>query len=126
MTVTDPLTPHPTQVMVLTDPVTPPPPNRDERPLIAKFLFPVPLESGATAPLASPMQREHDKSRETKSCRIVNISDFTCIRLHRRIQKMYEMSTDVVEGYGSFYSDKNGKPLPQETVDKIMQLSQPH
>jgi hypothetical protein len=32
------------------------------------------------------------------------------------------MSTDVVEGYGTFYYDKYGKPLPQETVDKIMHL----
>jgi hypothetical protein len=30
------------------------------------------------------------------------------------------MSTDVVEGYSTFYFDKHGKPLPQETVDKIM------
>ncbi len=105
----------------MTDPVTPPP-KRDDRPDIAKLLFLVPPESAVTAPLASPMQREHDESRETKSCRILNISNVTCIRLRRRIQKMYEMSTDVVEGYGTFYFDKLGKPLPQETVDKIMHL----
>jgi hypothetical protein len=32
------------------------------------------------------------------------------------------MSTDVVEGYSTFYFDKHGKPLSQETVDKIMLL----
>ena len=50
----------------------------------------------------------------------MNISDYTRIRLRRRIQKIYEMSTDVVEGYSTFYFDKHGKPLSQETVDKIM------
>ncbi len=32
------------------------------------------------------------------------------------------MSTEVVEGYSTFYYDKYSKPLPQETVDKIMLL----
>ena len=74
------------------------------------------------AHLPSPMQREHNESRATKSCQILNISDVTRIRLHRRIQKIYEMSTDVVEGYRTFYFNKHGKLLPQETVDKIMHL----
>jgi len=104
------------------DPVTPPPPQRDYRPVIAKLLFPVPPQSAETAPLSSPMQREHDHSRKTQSRRIVNISDYTRIRLRRRIQKIYEMSIDVVEGYSTFYFDKHGKRLPQETVDKIMLL----
>ena len=68
------------------------------------------------------MQREHDESHATKSRRILNISDVTRIRLRRRIQKIYEMSTNVVEGYGTFFYDKYGKPLPKETVDKIMYL----
>jgi len=59
--------------------------------------------SAATARLPSPMQREHDKDRETKSCQIVNISDITHIRLHCRIQKIYDMLTHVIEGYGTFY-----------------------
>ena len=111
-----------TRTMSNDDPVTPPPPQRDDRPVIAKLLFPVPPQSAETAPLSSPMQREHDHSRKTQSRRIVNISDYTRIRLRRRIQKIYEMSTDVVEGYSTFYFDKHGKPLPQETVDKIMLL----
>ena len=75
--------------------------------------------SAATARLPSPMQREHDKDRDTKSRRIVNISDITRIRLRRRIQKIYEMLEDVKEGYGTFYKNKHGNPLPKETVDKI-------
>ena len=78
--------------------------------------------SAATARLPSPMQREHDKDRDTKSRRIVNISDITRIRLHRRIQKIYDMLTHVVEGYGTFYYNKHGNSLPQETVDKIICL----
>jgi predicted mannosyl-3-phosphoglycerate phosphatase (HAD superfamily) len=68
------------------------------------------------------MQREHDKDRDTKSRRIVNISDITRIRLRRRIQKIYEMLEDVKEGYGTFYKNKHGNPLPKETVDKITGL----
>jgi len=80
--------------------------------------------SAATVPLPSPMQREHDKDRDTKSRRIVNISDITRVRLRRHIKKIYKMSTHVIEGYGTYYYNKHGKPLPQETVDKIMCLYQ--
>ena len=52
----------------------------------------------------------------------MNISDLTRICLRRRVQKIYDMSTDVIEGYGTYYYDKHGKPLPQDTVDKIMLL----
>ena len=107
----------------MTDPVTTPPTKPDDgHPDIAKLLFPAPPDSAGTARHPSLMQCEHDESRATKSCRILNISDVTRIRLRRRIQKIYEMSTDVVEGYGTFYYDQHGKPLPQETVDKIMHL----
>jgi len=68
------------------------------------------------------MQREHAKDHETKSRPIVNISDITRIHLRPRIQKIYDMLTHVIEGYDTFYYDKHGHPLPQETVDKIMCL----
>ncbi len=32
------------------------------------------------------------------------------------------MSTAVVEGYSKFYEEQHNKPLPQETIDKIMLL----
>ena len=100
----------------MTDPASTPPTKPDDgRPDIAKLLFPVhTADSAGTA-------REHDGSRATKLRRRI-ISDVTRIRLRRRIQKIYEMSTDVVEGYGTFYYNQHGKPLPQETVDKIMHL----
>jgi len=95
-----------------TDPTSPP---------LASFDTVV-THSAATARLPSPMQREHDKDRDTKSRQIVNISDITRICLYRCIQKIYNMSTHVVEGYGTFYYNKHGNLLPQETVDKIMCL----
>ena len=101
------------------DPDTPPLPSPPKR----KALFPVAppsASSTSTAPLPSPMQRKHDKDRETKSRRF--ISDLTRVRLRRRIQKIYQMATDVIDGYGDEYYNKHDKPLPQEAVDKIMLL----
>ncbi len=49
----------------------------------------------------------------------MNISDITRIRLRHCIQKIYDMSTNVVEGYDTFYYNKYGNPPPLETVDKI-------
>jgi hypothetical protein len=59
---------------------------------------------------------------ETKPHRIVNISDITRIRLRRHIKKIKDMSTSVVDGYGTFYLNKHGVTLLQETVEKIMLL----
>jgi hypothetical protein len=66
------------------------------------------------------MQRKHDNDRETKSRRF--ISDLPRVRLRRRIQKIYQMATIVVDGYGDEYYNKHDKPLPQETVNKKMLL----
>ena len=57
-----------------------------------------------------------------KPHRIGNISDITRIRLRRRIKKIKDMSTSVVDGYGTFYLNKHGVALPQETAEKIMLL----
>jgi hypothetical protein len=111
--------------MTLSDRHTPPipsPPKRnsnvgDDRSPIATALFPVPPPSAdSTAPLSSPMQHQHDHDRETLSRRIVPISDITRLRLRCHIQKIYQMATDVVDGYGDEYYNKHGRPLPQETV----------
>jgi hypothetical protein len=106
----------------LTDPTTPPSAKRIDCPNNTKSFDTVVPHSAATASLPPPMQREHDNYRETKSCWVVNISDITRIRLRCRIKKIYDMSTSVVEGYGTFYYNKHGNPLPQETVDKIMHI----
>ena len=62
------------------------------------------------------MQLQHDYDLETKSGRLVAISDITRLRLRCHIQKIYQMATDVVDGYGDEYYNKHGRPLPQETV----------
>ncbi len=68
------------------------------------------------------MQHEHDNCRETKPRWIVTISDITRIRLCCHIKKINDMSTSVVDGYGTYYYNKHGNPLPHETADKIMNL----
>jgi len=93
------------RMAALTDPTSPP---------SASFDTVVP-HSAATVCLPSPMQREHDKDHETESRRIVNISDITRICLRHRIQKIYDMLTHVVEGYGTFYYNKDD----DDDVDNI-------
>jgi hypothetical protein len=42
--------------------------------------------------------------------------------LHCRIAKIKQISTNVVEGYGKFYEQRYGKPLPQDVINKIKLL----
>jgi hypothetical protein len=107
---------------VLTNHTTPPSAKRIDCPNNTKSFDTVILHSVATAPLPPPMQREHDNCCETKSRRIVNISDITRICSSCHIKKINDMLTSVVEGYGTFYYNKQGNPLLQETADKIMHL----
>jgi hypothetical protein len=106
----------------LTDPTTPPSTKRIDSQNSTQSLDTVVPHPAATSPLPSQMQRKHDQSCVTKSRRIANISDLTRIRLRCCIQKICNMLTNVVEGYGTFYYNKHGNPLPQETVPKIMRL----
>jgi hypothetical protein len=107
---------------VLTDPTTPPSAKRIDYPNNTKSSDTVVPHSAATVPLLPPMQREHDNCCETKPQQIVIISDITHIRLHCRIKKINDMSTSVVDGYGTYYYNKHGNLLPQETADKIIHL----
>jgi hypothetical protein len=61
----------------------------------------------------------HEKSRHIAS-------NILCIRLHRRIAKIKQMCTDVVEGYGKFYEQRYGKPLPQDVMNQIQLLYRHH
>jgi hypothetical protein len=106
----------------LTDPTTPPLAKRIDCPNNTKLFDTVVPHSAATVPLLPPMQHEHDNCCETKPQWIVNISDITRIRLCCRIKKINNMSTSAVDGYGTFYPNKYGVTLPQETTDKIMHL----
>ena len=103
---------------------TPPKKRIDEKNDAAPSPFRPPPGSDAskTAPLPSPIQRRHDSCRAANSRAMRTVTDLTRLRLRRRIQKIYQMATDVVDGYGNEYYNKHLKPLPQETIDKIMLL----
>ena len=45
-----------------------------------------------------------------------------CLRLRRRIEKIWQLSADVVEGYGKYYEKKYRRPLPYEVIIKIKTL----
>jgi hypothetical protein len=104
-------------VAAVADSTTPPLVNRIDCPNTTFLFNTVVPHSAATVPLLPPMQRP-----ETKPHRIVNISDITRIRLRLRIKKIKDMSSSVVDGYGTFYLNKHGVTLPQETAEKIMLL----
>ena len=55
-----------------------------------------------------------------KSCHIA--SNILCICLRCRIAKIKQMCTNVVEGYGNFYEQRYGKPLPQDVINQIQLL----
>ena len=99
------------------DPTTPPSVNRIDCPNNTFFFDTVVPHSAATVPLLPPMQ-----CLVKKPHRIGIISDISRIRLRRRIKKIKDMSTSVVDGYGTFYLNKHGVTLPQETAEKIMLL----
>jgi hypothetical protein len=107
-----------------TPPLPSPPPRQnvvEDRHCTAKFPVDFNPPSETTAPLPSPMQRRHDHDRVTKSRRFL-ISDLTCVRLCHRIQKIYQMATNVVDGFTIEYTNRHDKPLPQASIDKIMLL----
>ena len=99
------------------DPTTPPSVNRIDCPNNTFFPDTVVPHSAATVPILPPMQRF-----ERKPHQIGNISDIARIRLRRRIKKIKDMSTSVVDGYGTFYLNKHSVMLPQETTEEIMLL----
>jgi hypothetical protein len=62
-----------------------------------------------STPSTDAAKQEANKCHE-KSHHIA--SNILRIRLHRRIAKIKQMCTDIVEGYGKFYQQRYGKPLP--------------
>jgi len=67
-----------------------------------------------------PRQREECKERFRYHRRIEN----QILRLHlrHRLEKIRQLSADVVEGYGKYYQNKYGRPLPADVVVKIETL----
>jgi hypothetical protein len=64
-----------------------------------------------------PMQQEECKGRKKSSRRIEN--GLLCFHLRRRNEKIWQLSADVVEGYGKYYEKKYRRPLPVDEIVKI-------
>ncbi len=78
---------------------------------------PPPLQQGQrSTPSTDAAKQEADKCHE-KSCHIV--SNILCICLRCRIAKIKQMCTAIVEGYGKFYEQRYGNPLPQDVINQI-------
>ena len=67
-----------------------------------------------------PRQQEECKEREKFHRRIQN--QILRLRLRRRVDKIWKLSADVVEGYGKYYQNKYGRPLPVDVIVKIETL----
>ena len=83
---------------------TPPPPLREGQ-----------QSTASTDAAKQEANKCHEKSRHIAS-NILHI----CLR--RRIAKIKQMCTNVVEGYGKFYEQRYGKPLPQDVINQIQLL----
>ena len=73
-----------------------------------------------TKPPSLPRQQEECKEREKFHRRIEN--QILRLRLRRRVEKIWQLSADVVEGYGKYYQNKYWRPLPVEVIVKIETL----
>jgi hypothetical protein len=67
-----------------------------------------------------PRQQEECKARERSRCIIEN--EILCLSFRCRINKIKQMSADVVTGYRKYYEKKYEKPLPTDVVVKIETL----
>jgi hypothetical protein len=63
------------------------------------------------------MQQEECEGREKSSCCIEN--GLLCFCLRRWIEKIWQLSADVVEGYGKYYEKKYKIPLPVDVIITI-------
>ena len=78
-----------------------------------------PSSEGTKRP-SLPGQQEECKGREKSSRHIENA--VLRLRLRRRIEKIWQLSADVVEGYGKHYAKKYRTPLPVDVIVKIETL----
>ena len=67
-----------------------------------------------------PMQQEECKGHEKSSRCIEN--GLLRFRLLRQIEKIWQLSADVIEGYGKYYEKKYRRPLPVDVIVKIETL----
>jgi hypothetical protein len=81
---------------------------------------PPPLQQGKPNTASTDTTKQEVNKCHEKSCHIASNILHICLR--RRIAKIKQMSTNVVEGYGKFYEQRHGKPLPQDVITKIQLL----
>ncbi len=81
---------------------------------------PPPLRQGQQSTASTDVAKQEANKCHEKSRHIA--STILCIWLRCRIAKIKQMCTDVVEGYGKFYEQRYGKPLPQDVINQIQLL----
>lgn len=79
-----------------------------------------PSSEGTKRPSLPRQQEECSKGHEKSSRHIENA--VLRLRLRRRIEKIWQLSADVVEGYGKHYAKKYRTPLPVDVIVKIETL----
>ncbi len=78
------------------------------------------LQQGQRSTASTVAAKQEANKCHEKSHHIT--SNILCIRLRRHIAKIKQMCTNVVEGYGKFYEQRYGKPLPQDVINQIQLL----
>jgi hypothetical protein len=81
---------------------------------------PPPLQQGQRSTASTDAAKQEANKCHEKSHHIA--SNILCICLRCRIAKIKQMCTNVVEGYGTFYKQRYGKPLPQDVINQIQLL----
>jgi hypothetical protein len=81
---------------------------------------PPPLRQGQQSTASTDVAKQEANKCHEKSHHIA--SNILCICLHRRIAKIKQMFTDMVERYGKIYEQRYGKPLPQDVINQIQLL----
>jgi hypothetical protein len=78
------------------------------------------LQQGQRSTASTDAAKQEAKKCHEKSHHIA--SKILCICLRGRIAKIKQMCTKIVEGYGKFYEQRYGKPLPQDVINQIQLL----
>jgi hypothetical protein len=95
-------------------------PSTDAKGEVTIATPPPPLRQGQQSTASTDAaKREANKCHENSRHIASNI---LCIRLRHHIAKIKQMCTDDVEGYGKFYEQRYGKPLPQDVIRQIQLL----
>jgi hypothetical protein len=81
---------------------------------------PSPLRQRQQSTASTDAAKQEANKCHEKSCHVASNILRICLRC--RIAKIKQMCTNVVEGYGKFYEQRYGKPLPQDVINQIQLL----